>query len=209
MSSLQQQQHFTTSPRYVTMPVTMDTQQQNFWLESIEKEAAIRFTWQLRYSKALGRAVAGSSSQMKGKRKSSEEEKKKKQPVTGGLRSNLSAQIHRLKDDNNKNLAETPKRSNSPTLDKELLPVSDMRPPSVKTKKLLYNGISAHGEGRYAYLKRRSTLPPELKYEFPVLSSNLHGWKILEYAKEPQRSPYGRTCIIRDTFYRNSGITLT
>ncbi|XP_003384980.1 PREDICTED: uncharacterized protein LOC100642006 [Amphimedon queenslandica] len=192
------------------MPVTMDTQQQNFWLENIQKEAAIRFAWQLRYSKTFGRAVAGSPQQQKDKKKE-QEKKKKKEPVSGGIRSNLSAQIHRLQEDDDKEslLDAAAKGFGSPTSNKQSLPIRDMRPPSVNTKKLLYNGISAHGEGRYAYLKRRSNLPPEMKYEYPVLSSNLHGWKIIEYAKEPQRSPYGRTCIIRDTFYRNSGITLT
>ena len=34
------------------------------------------------------------------------------------------------------------------------LTLPDMRPPSSNTKTLLYTGISAHGEGRKAYLAR-------------------------------------------------------
>lgn len=193
------------------MPVTMDTQQQNFWLESIKKEAAVRFTWQLRYSKNFSKTAAASAHQK-------QEEQQKKQPVAGtaasnSFRSDLSAQIRKLKQEETREtdrpstVACTTSRRSSAA--KEAIIIADMRPPSVKTKALLYNGISAHEEGRYAYLKKRSHIVPELKYEYPVLSSSLHGWKIMEYTSEPQQSPYGRSCIIRDTFYRNSGITLT
>ena len=87
-------------------------------------------------------------------------------------------------------------------------PLQDMRPSSPSTRALLYNGISAHGEGRFAYLKKRALLAPEEKYEFPLLSSCEYGWKILQLSKNLRPSEYGRTCIVRDTFYRNSGIIM-
>lgn len=212
------------------MPVTMDTQQQNFWVESINKEAAVRFAWQMRYSKNFNKTggTVAATSQATTKKKQEEIS-----AATNAFTSNLSAKIQQLEEEGKKlaqdkrdssfNLSQRssrrsssqPSRRQGSAVIKTLTEgggtiLSDMRPASVNTKSLLYNGISAHGEGRYAYLKKRSHLPPETKYEFPVLSSNLHGWKIMEYTgSEPQHSPYGRTCIIRDTFYRNSGITLT
>lgn len=35
----------------------MDAQWQNFWIESINKEAAVRFQWHLRYSKQFAKAA--------------------------------------------------------------------------------------------------------------------------------------------------------
>ena len=80
-----------------------------------------------------------------------------------------------------------------------------MRPPSPSAQSVLYNGISAHGEGRYAYLKKRKTLTPVQKYEFPLLSSYQYGWKIMEYAN-PKPSPHARV-YIDSLFYRKRGIT--
>ena len=81
----------------------------------------------------------------------------------------------------------------------------DMRPPSEKTRVQLYSGISHHGEGRYAYLKKRYQKSPEEKFVFPLLSSNVYGWKIHDFGI-PKCSPHARTRIVRDTFYRPSGI---
>jgi hypothetical protein len=176
----------------------MDTQQQNFWQESIEKEAALRFAWYLRYTKNFAKDVA----------------KKKPEVVNENIASakafqdNISTRLQKLGStsaEDSKKSRSASRRSLRRFLSKDGI-VQDMRPPSVSTKAILYNGISAHGEGRYAYLKKRRQLAPEEKYEFPILSSNLHGWKITEYIKEPKHSPFGRTCIVRDTFYRNSGI---
>ena len=37
--------------------VKMDAQWQNFWIESINKEAAVRFQWHLRYSKQFAKTA--------------------------------------------------------------------------------------------------------------------------------------------------------
>ena len=82
-----------------------------------------------------------------------------------------------------------------------------MRPPTTRTKALLYTGLSAHGEGRKAYLTRRKELGPDQKFEYPVMTSANYGWKILDYT-DLKKSSYARTRIIQDSFYRSSGILI-
>lgn len=193
----------------------MDTQMQNFWIESINKEASLRFQWQLKYSKSFARAVA--------KRQADS------QPTTS-MSSNIARHIERmeneLKNDYPKPAGEA-SRSRGITAEKGTVKEEDlklddvegdditdralatfrfrdMRPASPQTRSELYKGISHHEEGRYAYLKKRNNKSPEEKYEFPILSSCVYGWKIGN--NDMTKSPYARTRIIRDTFYRRSGI---
>lgn len=175
----------------------MDTQLQNFCVESINKEASLRFAWHLRYSKQFAKSAFNS--------------KPKKSGLN--LNTNVSERIRRIESERKPLLRSAPPSQGGTGKDARLtksdgaLSMRDMRPPSPNTQTLLYNGISAHGEGRYAYLKKRKALTPEQKYEFPLLSSCQYGWKIMEYAN-PKPSPHARTCVIKDSFYRNSGIIL-
>ena len=180
----------------------MDTRLQNFWIESINKEQAIRFAWHLRYSKEFAKKAAKEVSQ------------RQKQGVTHhtqktNMNSDATKQTTKLEDEKEK----------LPTLDKDSknyeehrkklfiygdVKYQDMRPPSVETRMLLYEGISHHGEGRYAYLKKRNQKSPKEKYHFPLLSSCQYGWNIKDY--NMQKSPFARTSVIRDTFYSHSGV---
>lgn len=170
----------------------MDTQLQNFWIESIDKEAALRFAWQLKYSKQFAKKVVQQG--QKGKK-------------TGLVLSNaVSDRIKRMEAELKASSSDTKLPSRSRSAKSERVAVMrDMRPPSQGTRAVLYSGISAHGEGRYAYLKMRKQMIPEQKYEFPILSSCQYGWKITELTN-PKPSQYARTCVIKDSFYRNSGI---
>eukprot|EP01136_Pigoraptor_vietnamica_P020586 Opistho-1_new@69660 len=76
------------------------------------------------------------------------------------------------------------------------------RPASAKTQKLLYMGISAEGEGRAAYLRRRREAMPQEKYVLPVLSNQAYGWE--PYL--PASPEKGRSKIVHDTFYRKNGV---
>ena len=175
------------------MTLPMDTQLQNFWIESIDKEAALRFAWQLKYSKQFAKKVVQQGQQGK---------------KTGLVLSNaVSDRIKKMKAESkstNSGTRALPSRSQSAKSDGVAV-LRDMRPPSQATRSMLYSGISAHGEGRYAYLKKRKLMIPEQKYEFPILSSCQYGWKITELTN-PKPSRYARTCVIKDSFYRNSGI---
>ena len=194
------------------MTLSMDTQLQNFWVESINKEATLRFGWHLRYSKQFARTSTAQNA-AHGKRQAS----KKKHGLA--LNSSVTERIQKMEEQKKprpKSLSDgATSRATSVAMKDTRLTKSadgaatlrDMRPPSSNTRALLYNGISAHGEGRYAYLKKRRTLTPEEKYEFPILSSCQYGWKIMEYTK-PKSSPHARTCVIKDSFYRNSGVII-
>lgn len=191
-----------------TMPVAMDTQQQNFWIENINKEAALRFAWQLRYSKKFAKESAAQKHQ--------QQQLARKQPPALELRSDVSQRIKRLEGElASKPSSVAPPRSRTSSRGSSKAqaasrgPPRDMRPPSVATRAVLYDGISAHGEGRYAYLTRRKQLSPDQKYEFPVLSSCQYGWKILDFMDPTSKpSPFARTCVIRDSFYRTSGVCI-
>ncbi len=181
----------------------MDTQLQKFWVESINKEASLRFTWHLRYSKKFAKdAVQSEEANGRLRRKKAET-----------VNSTVSERIRRLESEGQRRkpraASSAGRRGEGQRLTQSDGAVSlrDMRPASSNTRALLYNGISAHGEGRYAYLKTRRNLVPEKKYEFPILSSCQYGWKILDITN-PKPSAHARTCVIRDSFYRNSGIIL-
>ena len=202
----------------------MDTQRQNFWTESIDKEVSLRFAWQLKYSKQYAKKLV------------QQPPRQQKKTKTGLVLSNaVSDRIKKIEAEKTKLSADTidvvsnPDRSlrsagctciaspAKPVVLSNRCPgakfdsqvkvkvMRDMRPPSQNTRAMLYSGISAHGEGRYAYLNKRKLLIPEQKYEFPVLSSCLYGWKITELT-DPKPSRYARTCVIKDSFYRTSGI---
>ena len=195
------------------MAKCMDTQLQNFWKESISKEAALRFSWHRRYSKQFSRDNRAAKSSAgtpfkptvvaKPARHSSVPDGK---TVAERIRLLESERRRRDAANNADDLKEQPRLSKSAGA----LPLRDMRPPTTGTRHLLYNGISAHGDGRYAYLRKRKMLTPEEKYEFPILSSCQYGWKIREFGGHSQAkpSPHARVCVIKDSFYRNSGIIL-
>lgn len=57
----------------VSAPIfKMDAQWQNFWVESINKEAAVRFQWHLRYSKQFAKTAFQSRPKKEGMKFGSE-----------------------------------------------------------------------------------------------------------------------------------------
>ena len=189
----------------------MDTRLQNFWKESINidnrvDDPSLRMAGQIRYNKERSKAEA----QAKPKATST---------ANTALHNSITSKIKRLemstermREENSDGQKVPEKWQNAAhnclaNSNDVLQSTSDMRPATSFTRSLLYNGLSVHGEGRYAYLKRRKTVVPDQKYLYPVLSSTEYGWKILEHAKL-DRSPHGHATmsVIRDSFYRNSGI---
>lgn len=178
-------------PAKMVRELNMDTQRQNFWKESINKEAFVRLSWHARYSKELVRDVAAITV---------------KKPRTEGLKINA---LQSLKDEmeakekkeqkGRKKVEETAKKNPESLL-------VEMRPVSRDTKELLYDGFSALGGGRYAYLQKRNQKDPEVKYEYPITSSWEVGWKLQDCVKQQKSPSFGRTRAIRDTFYRPNGI---
>ena len=196
------------------MAKCMDTQLQNFWKESIGKEAALRFSWHMRYSKQFKDNRATKSASGAPFRPNVVPKPSRHSSVPDGK--TVAERIRRLESekrrrntvaDKKKSISDSTER---PRLSKSagVLSLKDMRPPTPGTRGLLYQGISAHGDGRYAYLRKRKMLTPEEKYEFPILSSCQYGWKIRDFGGHTKPSPHARVCVIKDSFYRNSGIIL-
>lgn len=52
-----------------------------------------------------------------------------------------------------------------------------MKPVDLNQRLLLDMGISQHGLGRRAYLQLRSKTRPFERYEFPMTSSAVYGWR--------------------------------
>ena len=186
---------------------------QNFWIEAIKKEESLRFAWQLKYSKAFAKQARKKKAE-----KDSANSKRKGGVVITDPLTNVKQHIKKMEDDlekdKDKNSARSSQKKKEDNTDLgspedwentvDLLKVREMRSPSPKTRMQLYDGISHHGEGRYAYLKLRNKKSPEEKYVFPILSSNNYGWKIHDHLMP--KSEFTRTRILRDTFYRHSGI---
>jgi len=168
-----------------------------FLKEAYHKEESVRFDWHLKYSKAFAKQAATSKNKRQleaGKMKFNTTVTKKIKNLNGDLKKDrLSSLTEAAK--------EVKEEKNKPVI------LNDMRPVSRPTLSLLYKGISAQEEGRYAYLNKRKMKSPEEKFEFPITSSTLYGWKIMDFSA-PKPSAFARTCVVRDTFYRSSGIII-
>eukprot|EP00118_Oscarella_pearsei_P025160 m.307637 g.307637 ORF g.307637 m.307637 type:complete len:166 (+) comp42564_c0_seq1:350-847(+) len=162
---------------------SFDTQSQNFWKESVDKEAQVRLQWHLKYSKEFARGAF----------------KSKPRKVQLVLKPITPPEPQAETKER-----ETTKREETVKKPEGLL--ETMRPVSGSTKKLLYTGLSAEGEGRLSYLQVRKARKPEQKYEYPITSAWEYGWKIMEIVGTEKPARYGRTKIVRDSFYRTNGI---
>ena len=172
--------------------LNMDTQRQNFWKESIHKEATVRLGWHMKYSKEFSR--------------SSYVPKPRKEGMTLSMKSVPKADEVQL---DAKKKATKQKFEDAAKKNPDALLV-EMRPVSCGTRSLLYKGFSALGEGRYQYLQKRKLKRPEDKYEFPITSAWEIGWKIDEIMKDNLKpAQHGRTHEIQDSFYRRNGIFYT
>jgi len=174
----------------------MDTQRQNFWKESIHKEAYVRLAWHEKYSKEFAK-------------ESGQGLRRKKRPdmVPKPVMTFKLPQIERSKkDDKAKKEAEAKASYAAMAQADPSALLVEMRPASSGTKALLYKGFSKLGEGRYAYLQERKLRKPETKYEFPITSSWEYGWRLDDVVKEMRAPQFGRSRIVRDSFYRTNGI---
>ncbi len=60
------------------------------------------------------------------------------------------------------------------------------------------------------YLRERCKQTPEERYEQPVTSSMEYGWKLFELLPKSEMThpAFGKTGIIKDSFYRSGGLPL-
>ncbi|XP_033123447.1 protein ATP6V1FNB-like [Anneissia japonica] len=177
-----------------------DVQRQNFWTESIHKEAYTRLAWHEKYSKEFAR-----------------ESRQGQQGVARKRRPNMVPKVHAIPELNTKKQdqreEELDKERTTKKPDLAALAANDpdallveMRPVTRGIRDQLYKGFSKEGTGRYAYLQIRKLKKPEDKYEFPITSSWEYGWKLDDVVKEFRAPEWGRSRIVKDSFYRRNGI---
>ena len=169
--------------------MNFDTQSQNFWKESVDKEAQVRLTWHLQYSKEFSR---------------SSYKPRPRKPAMVPIPTRLPKTLAKPKESAREEKAKDGKQTGTKPSASVLL--AEMRPVSSGTKKLLYTGLSAEGEGRKSYLQVRKTKKPEQKYEYPLTNAWIYGWKISDIMRDVKPSRFGRTKIVRDSFYRENSI---
>jgi len=173
--------------------LNMDTQRQNFWKESIHKEANVRLAWHMRFSKEFADQPV----------------QQKSEKVKGRVPKIKIVDPQLIQTNAIKESVKTRVKHGEPSYQSnEITKVVEMRPVSARTRNLLYKGFSALGEGRYAYLQERKQKKPEMKYEFPITSGWEYGWNITDAMKRSttKAAEFGRTRIVRDSFYRRNGV---
>ncbi|XP_022081181.1 uncharacterized protein LOC110974115 [Acanthaster planci] len=176
-----------------------DVQRQNFWTESIHKEAYTRLAWHEKYSKEFAR---------ESRRGIARKHRPNMVPnvvATLKARKPAAEQSHSLSELAAKKEARKKDLAAMASEDPDALLV-EMRPVTPAVKDQLYKGFSKEGTGRYAYLQIRKLKKPEVKYDFPITSSWEYGWRLDDVVKEFRAPAFGRSRIVKDSFYRTNGI---
>ena len=153
--------------------MAIDTRAQNMWKELIEKEATTRL--QFKFNKNN----ANDDDEWFDRSKYSKKNKPlvKLEPTIEFPPKQVIPNNAKVYHDLTQKLKE-----NSTNL------LSDMRPPPPAVSKILYEGFSKEEKGRYQYLKTRKMENPEIKYEYPLLSSFDYGWKLNEVAQKVNKT---------------------
>lgn len=172
-----------------------NTQMQNFWKESVEKEATARL---MSFAKMRGQSRS-KPRQLEVFRKKIEDNKPSEALLDRLPPISAEPHFNRIKADFNAPLG----------LDKaQGIDAPEMRPVSANVKSALYDGFTKEGKGRYSYLAQRYDKIPEQKYAFPTVSSWEYGWRLADVIKKEdiKKPKYGRNKIVEDTFYTRNGI---
>ena len=171
----------------------LDTTKQDFLKEAYKKEGLLRNKWFQGYfgSNVLPPGVGGSDS-----------------PTSPAPINKLGKPTFIKIKPAPKTPAERPLAPVKPVVIDPNVKMSEMRPVSPGTKGMIYSGLSAEGDGRKAYLVKRRTEDPEVKFEYPLTSSLEVGWNIKEVSKtaDIRQAHYGKSRIIRDTFFAENGV---
>lgn len=170
----------------------MDSTAQNVWKEVMRKEAAFHKKWEkeneTRYGEGSilnpGTVVAPNE----------EEAAAVQSKMMSSSRHFLDQKLGLV---NSPHLA--PSKAGREEIDKSK---SDSRRPSTA---LLYFGVSKEGQGRQAYLKVRAAKGPQEKFGRPVTSASDVGWTAPTITSA-SGSPFAHKPLIKETFYRSSGV---
>jgi len=174
-----------------------NTQMQNFWKESVEKEATARLT---SFAKMRGQSKS-KPRQLEVFRKKIEDNKPS-EALLDRLPP-ISAEPHHNRKKADFNEPHGLDRAGTIAVD-----APEMNPVDPAIKNALYDGFTKEGKGRYLYLHQRSHTIPEQKFVFPTCSSWDYGWRLSDVIKKEdiKKPKYGRNKIVEDTFYTRNGI---
>ncbi|XP_070559143.1 protein SPMIP1-like [Ptychodera flava] len=182
----------------------MDTQRQNFFVESVQKEMQYRMRWKTKYSKEYARLFYQRDPEQEETTSTPKQVlARTTMPVSDPPRKSLGQRMKegRLHDEQ-RGLRDTSEGKQNQA------PLTEMRPVSKTTKSLLYSGFSKIEEGRHAYLQARKKKKPYEKFTYPMTNSWEYGWKIDDYMKHYRPPKHGMTHVVQDTFYRPNGVSL-
>lgn len=175
----------------------MTTERQEFFKEAYRRERVLTFAWHDRYK---GKTTASSSS-------SSTTSTASQGTPTTTLQRRLSLpQLPVYASPSSASAGIRPA-----TMAVEMVSTSSSftatRPIPAEDKALLYTGVSSTGDGRAAYLRQRRLSSPEERYVYPQTASQAMTWQFAPgVLPPPTASPFGLRPVVRDTFYRKSGV---
>ncbi|KAK6174978.1 hypothetical protein SNE40_013525 [Patella caerulea] len=171
------------------------TQYQNFLTESFNKERDSRLAWFFNRSAS----DVAKPKQMEVFRRKIEERSKPSEALMERLPAITAEQKFNKK-----------KSTQIDTLGQrsEFITVENMRAVTPQTQSKLYDGFTKEGKGRYQYLQDRYSKIPEVKFQYPLLSSWDYGWRLSDVVKKEdiKKPAHGRTRIVADTFYTRNGV---
>ncbi|XP_053159026.1 protein ATP6V1FNB [Hemicordylus capensis] len=185
--------HADSSPLSRAMRDLLTTREQDGWRELISKEAACRVGWKAKYGQKYPRQLPNYGiSRRKGFL-----------PALclpeAGLGSPKCPEQTAQREEGQQLLGEKEVTSHQE-------PLPEMRVPTPEITQLLYQGFSHEGKGRSHYLKERKMKSPEEKFCYPVLSSWEYGWRLGDVVKDIRTPIYGKSRIVKDTFFFKNGI---
>ena len=86
----------------------------------------------------------------------------------------------------------------------EVIPPRNEKTPSPSDCQLLKKS----DDGRKDYLKQRRLLSPDKRFHFPQTTSQTVGWCIKQRAAGSREEHFGRSKIVRDTFFAQNGVDI-
>lgn len=174
-----------------------NTQMQNFWKETCEKEASARLQ---SFAKMRGQERS-KPRQLEVFRKRIENNKPSDALLERLPAITIDQKFSRKKADLN-----LPMGLDNVT--SAFLEAPEMRAPSPAVMSTLYDGFTKEGKGRCIYLRKRYNKIPEEKFSFPTCSSWEYGWRLGDVIKKEdiKKPKFGRTKIVEDTFYTRNGL---
>uniref|UniRef100_A0A8C6SHP3 Si:ch211-193l2.10 n=1 Tax=Neogobius melanostomus TaxID=47308 RepID=A0A8C6SHP3_9GOBI len=90
-----------------------------------------------------------------------------------------------------------------PTTQTQTSPKSE---PGLNKDSAVTGPLQGRPRGRSQYLRSRSLMLPEQKFEFPLLSSWEYGWRLGDFSLDYKTPTRARSSVIKSAFYARNGV---